>query len=100
MNTSRLFTAYPGWNGFGPRRQAVLISFAWNLGSLTFTAKGFETISSVLNEGARKPEAYSQMPDALNLYVKANGVELEGLKIRRRREGDLMAMRGQWEDEV
>lgn len=79
----------PGWNGFGPRRQAVLISFAWNLGPNFYGGKGFETITSVLNEGARKPEAYSQMPDALNLYVKANGVELEGLKIRRRREGEL-----------
>ena len=25
-----------------------------------------------------KPRAYSEMPDALNLYVHANGVELEG----------------------
>lgn len=79
----------PGWGGFGPRRQAVLISFAWNLGSNFYGNAGFETISSVLDEGAKKPEAYSKMPDALSLYVKANGVELEGLKIRRRQEGEL-----------
>ena len=79
----------PGWNGFGPRRQAVLISFAWNLGPNFYGNTGFETITSVLKEGAQKPEAYSKMPAALSLYVKANGVELEGLKIRRRREGEL-----------
>ena len=79
----------PGWNGFGPQRQAVLISFAWNLGPNFYGNTGFETISSVLDEGAVKPEAYSKMPDALNLYIKANGLELEGLKIRRRREGEV-----------
>ena len=79
----------PGWSNFGPRRQAVLISFAWNLGARFYGNAGFEAISSVLDEGAKKPEAYSKMPDALNLYVKANGVELEGLKIRRRQEGEL-----------
>ena len=79
----------PGWNNFGPRRQAVLISFAWNLGPNFYGNTGFETITSVLDEGAKRPEAYSRMPDALSLYVKANGVELEGLKIRRRQEGDL-----------
>ena len=79
----------PGWSDFGPRRQAVLISFAWNLGADFYGNTGFETISSVLDEGAKKPEAYSKMPETLNLYVKANGVELEGLKIRRRQEGEL-----------
>tara|TARA_A100001035_G_scaffold278365_1_gene277122 strand:- start:157 stop:1176 length:1020 start_codon:yes stop_codon:yes gene_type:complete len=79
----------PGWDALGPRRQAVLISFGWNLGPNFYGAPGFETISNVLREGALKPRAYSEMPDALNLYVHANGVELEGLKIRRRQEGRL-----------
>ncbi len=79
----------PGWSNLGPRRQAVLISFAWNLGANFYGNSGFETITSVLDEGAKRPEAYSKMPDALNLYVKANGVELEGLRNRRRQEGDL-----------
>lgn len=79
----------PGWNNLGPRRQAVLISFAWNLGPHFYGNAGFETITAVLKEGAKKPQAYSKIPDALNLYVKANGVELEGLKIRRRQEGEL-----------
>ena len=79
----------PGWNGFGPRRQAVLISFAWNLGANFYGSTGFESITAVLDEGVKRPEAYSKMPDALNLYVKANGVELDGLKVRRRQEGEL-----------
>ena len=79
----------PGWDALGPRRQAVLISFGWNLGPNFYGASGFETISKILSEGASKPRAYSEMPDALNLYVHANGVELEGLKIRRRQEGRL-----------
>lgn len=79
----------PGWDALGPRRQAVLISFGWNLGPNFYGAPGFETISKVLSEGALKPRAYSEMPDALNRYVHANGVELEGLKIRRRQEGRL-----------
>lgn len=79
----------PGWNGFGPQRQAVLISFAWNLGPNFYGNTDFETISSVLDEGAVKPEAYSKMPEALSLYIKANDLELEGLKIRRRREGEV-----------
>ena len=49
-----------------PQRQAVLISFAWNLGPNFYGNTGFETISSVLDEGAVKPEAYSKMPEALN----------------------------------
>ena len=80
---------------FWPSETSGLISFGWNLGANFYGNTGFETISSVLDEGAsKKPRAYSEMPDALSLYVKANGVELEGLKIRSRQEGEFMAMRG------
>ena len=89
MNTFRLFSGDPGWSDFGPRRQAVLISFAWNLGANFYGNTGFETISSVLDEGAKKPRLIARCLKRLILYVKANGVELEGLKIRRRQEGEL-----------
>ena len=79
----------PGWNKFGPRRQAVLLSFAWNLGPNFYGKQGFESITRVLREGPHKREAYSRMPNVLMLYTKANGVELEGLKIRRQKEGEL-----------
>ncbi len=84
-------THIPGWKNFGPKRQAVLISFAWNLGADFYNKKGFETISSVLTEGASKPEVYDKLPSALSLYTKANGKELQGLVIRRKKEGDLWA---------
>lgn len=79
----------PGWGAFGPKRQAVLLSFAWNLGAKFYGAAGFETISRVLRDGARRPEIYEQMGQALALYVKAGSQTLAGLVERRRQEADL-----------
>lgn len=79
----------PGWDRFGCKRQAALLSFAWNLGAKFYGSAGFETISKVLREGATRPEVYQQMPQALMLYVKAGGRTFEGLVNRRRREGEI-----------
>jgi len=79
----------PGWSRFGPSRQAVLISFAWNLGAKFFNSEGFEKISQVLQEGNEKPETYSDMGEVLQLYVKAGGKRLPGLEKRRIREGEI-----------
>jgi putative chitinase len=81
----------PGWNRLGPKRQAVLFSFAWNLTSRGdfYGAQDFETITRVLAEGSLDPSKYGQMPAALNLYVKAGGTTLPGLVARRKREGEL-----------
>ena len=79
----------PGWGAFGARRQAVLLSFAWNLGAKFYGAPGFETITGVLRDGARRPEVYQQMAQALALYVKAGGRTLPGLVERRRQESEL-----------
>lgn len=79
----------PGWSRLGHRRQAVLLSFAWNLGPGFYGAKGFETITRVLKDGATRPEAYGEMPQALSLYVNAGGSALPGLVDRRRREGEI-----------
>lgn len=79
----------PGWDRLGPRRQAVLLSFAWNLGANFYGSEGFETITRVLKEGASRPEAYAEMPKALSLYVNAGGAPLPGLVDRRRREGEI-----------
>lgn len=81
--------AIPGWARLGPRRQAVLLSFAWNLGARFYGAEGFETITRVLKEGAARPEVYAEMPQALSLYVNAGGQRLPGLIERRRREGEI-----------
>lgn len=81
----------PGWKNFGPNRQAVLMSFAWNLTSRGsfFGAKDFETITGVLRDGVEDPGRYDDMPAALMLYVNAGGQYSEGLANRRKREGDL-----------
>ena len=79
----------PGWSQFGATRQAVLISFAWNLGMKFFNSEGFEAISQVLNEGREKPEIYSDMSKVLQLYVMAGGKRLPGLEKRRIREGEI-----------
>ena len=81
--------AIPNWDRLGPRRQAVLLSFAWNVGPNFYGKPGFESITSVLEQGSRRPEEYSRMPEVLNLYTKSNGNELKGLVIRRKKEGEL-----------
>lgn len=79
----------PGWGFLTPVRQAVLFSFAWNLGARFYGAAGFETISRVLRDGASNPAAYDAMADALALYVKAGGRTLAGLVRRRQEEAAL-----------
>ena len=81
--------AIPGWSNLGPSRQAVILSFAWNLGADFYGSEGFETISAVLKEGASKPEAYQKVPNALMLYVRAGSKVLQGLVNRRMQEGKL-----------
>ncbi len=77
----------PGWNRFGARRQSALLSFAWNVGADFYQAEGFESITTVLEEGAEHPEAYEDMADVLGGYTKVNGEELPGLVKRRSIEG-------------
>jgi putative chitinase len=81
----------PGWGKLGPKRQAVLLSFAWNLtrNGEFYGAKNFETITKALTDGALDPSRYGEVPAALNLYVVAGGQRLEGLVARRKREGEL-----------
>jgi len=79
----------PGWERFGPSRQAVLMSFAWNLGAKFFGSEGFETITKVLRDGSGAPETYSDMSEVLKLYAQAGGKTLPGLEKRRAREGEI-----------
>ena len=48
----------PGWDRLGPKRQSVLLSFAWNLGAKFYGSAGFETITRVLRDGASRAEIY------------------------------------------
>jgi lysozyme len=74
----------PGWERMNPNQQSALISFAWNLGAHFYNSYGFETITKHLQD--RK---WERVPDALLLYVKANGKTLPGLVRRRQAEADL-----------
>ena len=79
----------PGFDSMGARRQSTLIDFAWNMGERFYGSPGFDTISRVLREGAVNPEKYSEMRDALMLYVKGGGGVLPGLVKRRTEEADI-----------
>jgi len=79
----------PGWDRLGSSRQAVLCSFAWNMGVKFYGLEGYEAISRVLRDGVTRPEAYEEMSQVLSLYVNSDNKRLEGLVKRRRKEGDV-----------
>ena len=81
---TKLRATVPFWVAMSDRQQCALISFAYNLGSGFYGAKGFETISARLRD-----KDWSGVPDALMLY-RNPGTNVEaGLKRRRIAEGDL-----------
>ncbi|MAX45505.1 MAG: hypothetical protein CMB24_01760 [Euryarchaeota archaeon] len=78
----------PGWDNLGPNRQAVIISFAWNMSIDFFEKPEFENLREVLKEGAKHPEAYEDVPFILGLFNKSYGEQLPGLMFRREMESD------------
>ena len=80
----KLRATVPYWGEMSDQQKCALISFAYNLGSGFYGAKGFETISKRLRE-----KDWGGVPDALLLY-RNPGTNVEaGLKRRRIAEGDL-----------
>jgi GH24 family phage-related lysozyme (muramidase) len=80
----KLRATVPHWGEMADHQKCALISFAYNLGSGFYGAKGFETISKRLRE-----KDWPGVPDALLLY-RNPGTNVEaGLKRRRIAEGDL-----------
>lgn len=77
----------PDWNYFGCKRQAVLMSFAWNFGAKFYEDSEYEEITKILFEGFQYPEKYQEIPAILNLYIKDKDVILPGLVNRRKIEG-------------
>jgi GH24 family phage-related lysozyme (muramidase) len=81
---SKLRDTVPYWGEMADHQKCALISFAYNLGTGFYGAKGFETISKRLRE-----KDWAGVPDALLLY-RNPGTNVEaGLKRRRIAEGDL-----------
>lgn len=80
----KLRATVPHWGEMADQQKCALVSFAYNLGSGFYGAKGFETISKRLRE-----KDWAGVPDALLLY-RNPGTNVEaGLKRRRIAEGDL-----------
>ena len=77
----------PGWEYFGYKRQAVLLSFAWNFGSDFYKEFEYKAITEVLDLGFQYPEKYQEVEAVLNLYIKDKDVILPGLVNRRSTEG-------------
>jgi GH24 family phage-related lysozyme (muramidase) len=80
----KLRTTVPFWVAMADHQKCALISFAYNLGSGFYNAKGFETISKRLRE-----KDWAGVPDALLLYRNPGSNVEAGLKRRRIAEGDL-----------
>jgi GH24 family phage-related lysozyme (muramidase) len=80
----KLRATVPYWKEMSDQQKCALISFAYNLGSGFYGAKGFETISKRLRE-----KDWAGVPDALLLYRNPGSNVEAGLKRRRIAEGDL-----------
>ena len=81
---AKLCGSVPYWIEMSDAQKCALISFAYNLGSGFYGAKGFETITARLRD-----KNWAGVPDALLLY-RNPGTNVEaGLKRRRIAEGDL-----------
>jgi GH24 family phage-related lysozyme (muramidase) len=65
-------------------QQGALLSFAYNLGAGFYGSSNFNTITRVL-----KNKEWSKVPDSLYLYHNPGTSVAEGLRRRRRAEGDL-----------
>jgi len=75
----------PTWGSMNDNQKAAIISFAYNLGANFYKSTNFDTITKALS----KKENFSQVPDALMLYVNPGSSFESGLKRRRKLEGYL-----------
>ena len=80
----------PTWNQMNSNQQAAIISFAYNLGTNFYGASGFSTITRALSSIAN----WGDVPAALMLYVNPGSSFEEGLKRRRKAEGELWQGKG------
>lgn len=75
----------PTWGILNDNQKAAIISFAFNLGSNFYGRSDFNTISKALSS----KENLKNTPAALMLYVNPGSSFEEGLRRRRKAEGDL-----------
>lgn len=76
----------PTWQHMNANQQGAILSFAWNVGAEFYGASGFSSITRALSD----PRGWSNVvATALMLYVNPGSSVEEGLKRRRKAEGDL-----------
>ena len=74
----------PTWSELNENQKAALLSFSYNLGKSFFESPDFQTITLVL-----KNKEWDKMPETLILYCNPGTNATEGLRRRRRAEGDM-----------
>lgn len=81
---AQLAGTVPHWREMSVSQRNALISFAFNLGSNFYNAKGFETITARLRD-----KEWAKVPDAMLLYRNPGSSFEAGLRRRREAEGRL-----------
>jgi GH24 family phage-related lysozyme (muramidase)/uncharacterized protein YvpB len=79
---AQLAGTIPHWREMSVNQRNALISFAFNLGSNFYNAKGFETITARLRD-----KEWAKVPDAMLLYRNPGSTFEAGLRRRREAEG-------------
>ncbi len=74
----------PIWGELNENQRGALLSFAYNLGKSFFGSPDFQTITRVLRD-----KEWEKVPKALILYCNPGTNVTEGLRRRRKAEGDL-----------
>lgn len=74
----------PAWAKMSANQQAAMLSFTYNVGPNWYEGSGFATITRRIKE-----QDWALVPDALMLYVNPGTNVEEGLRRRRKAEGDL-----------
>ncbi len=85
-NAAILAGSIPHWSEMNVNQQSALLDFGWNLGIHFYGASGFETITKNL-----KTYDWSAVPNTLLLYCNPGTNVEEGLRRRRKAEGQLWA---------
>lgn len=82
----------PTWASMNGNQKAAIVSFAYNLGTYFYGNKGFDTITRALSS----QNNWKNVPAALMLYVNPGSQFENGLRHRRKEEGELWESRGRF----
>ena len=89
-----LVSRVPKWGELGHKRQASLLSFAWNMGFDFDESSHFTDIRQILEAGSKNPQIYQELSRELLKYTTINGNSSQALENRRKIEGELWDKEG------